>query len=306
MTFTDKGILEDNLEKLVRLKRDKKDKHTVILVVGDPGTAKSALSFHMARYLADGPELDWDDLCLTHDQYIESAENGKNRVVWYDEGRDSFYKRRAMTSSNTEALDSLMQHRFRRHIHIINFQNLTDMELDLLYKSADALIRCVKQGWFHVYPEAKIQQIEVDKNTRTVDWPKPSFRDGFDNPERTDKVLWEKYKELNEEKLDEDDSDDDDMGRYEERYTKLKAKLVKTFLTMGLSQSEVAEHLDIAQSNVSQTKDRDNFSNMPPFDMKKVINQADDIDDFNAWTTRVRARWGEENQGNEEDQGAAA
>jgi len=74
MTYTDNGILEDNLEQLVRVKREEKDKHTVILVVGDPGTAKSALSFWMTRQLSDNG-IQWSDVAFTHDQYIEAAEN---------------------------------------------------------------------------------------------------------------------------------------------------------------------------------------------------------------------------------------
>jgi DNA-binding XRE family transcriptional regulator len=277
MNYTDNGILEDNLEQLVRLKREEKDKHTVILVVGDPGTAKSALSFWMTRQLSDNG-IQWSDVAFTHDQYIEAAENGRNRVVWYDEGRDSFYKRRAMSSSNTEALDSLMQHRFRRHIHIVNFQNLSDMELDLLYQAADYLVRTVKQGWFHAYNKQQIQRIEVDKDTRTVDWPDPGFRDGFDNPEEEEPELWEMYKDKNEEKLEEDD-DDDGEDQEKKKYRRDRYKLIKTLRNLGLSQSEVGEEINVSRQRVSQIEQMTEYQNTPPVD---VSSKTDAIEGVNA------------------------
>ncbi len=277
MTYTDNGILENNLEQLVRVKREEKDKHTVILVVGDPGTAKSALSFWMTRQLSDNG-IQWSDVAFTHDQYIEAAENGRNRVVWYDEGRDSFYKRRAMSSSNTEALDSLMQHRFRRHIHIVNFQNLSDMELDLLYQAADYLVRTVKQGWFHAYNKQQIQRIEVDKDTRTVDWPDPGFRDGFDNPETEEPELWEMYKDKNEEKLEEDD-DDDGEDQEKKKYRRDRYKLIKTLRNLGLSQSEVGEEINVSRQRVSQIEQMTEYQNTPPVD---VSSKTDAIDGVNA------------------------
>jgi len=276
MMYTDNGILEDNLEQLVRVKREEKDKHTVILVVGDPGTAKSALSFWMTRQLSDNG-IQWSDVAFTHDQYIEAAENGRNRVVWYDEGRDSFYKRRAMSSSNTEALDSLMQHRFRRHIHIVNFQNLSDMELDLLYQAADYLVRTVKQGWFHAYNKQQIQRIEVDKDTRTVDWPDPGFRDGFDNPETEEPELWEMYKDKNEEKLEEDDDDGEDQEK--KKYRRDRYKLIKTLRNLGLSQSEVGEEINVSRQRVSQIEQMTEYQNTPPVD---VSSKTDAIDGVNA------------------------
>jgi len=277
MNYTDNGILEDNLEQLVRVKREEKDKHTVILLVGDPGTAKSALSFWMTRQLSDNG-IQWSDVAFTHDQYIEAAENGRNRVVWYDEGRDSFYKRRAMSSSNTEALDSLMQHRFRRHIHIVNFQNLSDMELDLLYQAADYLVRTVKQGWFHAYNKQQIQRIEVDKDTRTVDWPDPGFRDGFDNPEEEEPELWEMYKDKNEEKLEEDD-DDDGEDQEKKKYRRDRYKLIKTLRNLGLSQSEVGEEINVSRQRVSQIEQMTEYQNTPPVD---VSSKTDAIEGVNA------------------------
>lgn len=279
MTFTDSGVLERNLEKMVSVKREEKDKHCVILVVGDPGTAKSALSFWMARYLSDNG-IQWDDVAFTHDQYIDAAESGRERVVWYDEGRDSFYKRRAMSSSNTEALDSLMQHRFRKHVHVVNFQNLSDMELDLLYQAADYLIRTVKQGWFHAYNKQQIQQIEVDKDTRTVDWPDPGFRDGFDNPEKELPQIWEMYKEKNEEKLEEDD--DDDTGRYQDKYAKVLCQEVKTLRKLDYTQYEVAEEVGLSQERISGIENSDLYSRTAPIDIGRLIDKAEDIDGVNA------------------------
>jgi len=171
-----------------------------------------------------------------------------------------------------------MQHRFRRHIHIVNFQNLSDMELDLLYQAADYLVRTVKQGWFHAYNKQQIQRIEVDKDTRTVDWPDPGFRDGFDNPETEEPELWEMYKDKNEEKLEEDD-DDDGEDQEKKKYRRDRYKLIKTLRNLGLSQSEVGEEINVSRQRVSQIEQMTEYQNTPPVD---VSSKTDAIDGVNA------------------------
>jgi len=207
--FTDKGLLEKNLCLMEESLIDDKNKDMVVLVIGQPGSSKSSLTLMMQ--LAMRGEVDYENMAFTHDQYMDAAKNGvKNKVIQYDEGRDSFYKRRAMSSSNTEAMDMLNQYRFKGHIHFINFQNLTDMELDLVYKRCHAVIRTPRQGFFHFYNQEQTRKINVDKQTRKVEWPEPNFVGCFPDPAEEYSEAWKHYNETLEDKLDDEQDTDDD------------------------------------------------------------------------------------------------
>lgn len=264
--FTENGLLENNLIQMEEVLIDEKNKDMIILVIGQPGTSKSSLTLMMQ--LAIRGEINFDDMAFTHDQYMEATKNGrKNKVIQYDEGRDSFYKRRAMSSSNTEALDMLNQYRFKHHIHFINFQNLTDMELDLLYKRCHAVIKTPSQGFFQFYNQSKVQQIEVDKKTRKVSWPDPNFVGRFPDPAKKYPEIWEKYEDINEEKLSEPDEDQEDD--WEKKYRKLRMKTAKTFVNnLGMTQKEACEVMGVDQSTYTKWKSDYNLTNIPPFDIQ--------------------------------------
>lgn len=207
--FTDKGLLEKNLCLMEDSLIDDKNKDMVVLVIGQPGSSKSSLTLMMQ--LAMRGEIDYENMAFKHDQYMDAAKNGvKNKIIQYDEGRDSFYKRRAMSSSNTEAMDMLNQYRFKGHIHFINFQNLTDMELDLVYKRCHAVIRTPRQGFFHFYNQEQTRKINVDKQTRKVEWPEPNFVGRFPDPAEEYSEAWKHYNETLEDKLDDEKDTDDD------------------------------------------------------------------------------------------------
>lgn len=207
--FTDKGLLEKNMCLMEESLIDDKNKDMVVLVIGQPGSSKSSLTLMMQ--LAMRGEVDYENMAFTHDQYMDAAKKGgKNKVIQYDEGRDSFYKRRAMSSSNTEAMDMLNQYRFKGHIHFINFQNLTDMELDLVYKRCHAVIRTPRQGFFHFYNQKQTRKINVDKQTRKVEWPEPNFVGRFPDPAEEYSEAWKHYNETLEDKLDDEQDTDDD------------------------------------------------------------------------------------------------
>lgn len=269
--FTETGYLEKNLEAMEKELIDNKNKDMVILVIGQPGTSKSSLTLMMQ--LALRGEVNFADMAFTHDQYMKAAKKGgKNKVIQYDEGRDSFYKRRAMSSSNTDALDMLNQYRFKQHIHFINFQNLTDLELDLLYKRAHALIRTPSQGFFHFYNQKKMRKIEVDKSNRKVDWPKPDFNGKFPDPAKKYPETWKQYEQVNEEKIQEADQEDQEGTDWEKKYRRLRMKTAKTFVKhLDMTQAAAAETVGVDRSMYTKWKKNHNLSNIPPFDISEHV-----------------------------------
>lgn len=272
--FTDKGFLEKNLVKMEETLIEDKNKDMVILVIGQPGTSKSSLSVMMQ--LAMRGEVNFGDMAFTHDQYMDATKKGgKNKVIQYDEGRDSFYKRRAMQSSNTEALDMLNQYRFKNHVHIINFQNLTDMELDLIYKRCHCLIRTTAQGFFHFYNKNQVQRIDVDKHKRTVNWPEPAFTGRFPDPAKEYPEVWEKYQQVNEDKLTDPEDQDEEGEDWEEKYRRLRMKTAKTFVKhLGMTQADAAEQVGVTKQAYTEWKKNHNLTNIPPFDIGDYTGQS--------------------------------
>lgn len=273
--FTETGNLERNLVKMENELVDNKNKDFVILVIGQPGTSKSSLSVMMQ--LAMRGEVNFEDMAFTHDQYMKATKKGgKNKVIQYDEGRNSFYKRRAMQSSNTEALDMLNQYRFKNHVHIINFQNLTDMELDLIYKRCHCLVRTTAQGFFHFYNARQVQKIDVDKRKRTVNWPDPAFTGRFPDPAREYTEVWERYQQVNEEKLSDPEEDEEENDEYEDKYRRLRRKIAKTFVKhLDMTQEEAADQVGVSKQTYTDWKQNYNLTNLPPFDISEYTSQSE-------------------------------
>lgn len=195
-------ILEKNIVKMGRHQIDKKNKDLIILVVGEPGSGKSSLTLQLEYFLRNG-EVDFGKWSYTHNQHTAHFRQNKREVLNYDEGRDSYYRRNAMSKKNTEALNMLFQYRFKNHICFINFQNVSDIEPDLLYDRSHALIRVTHQGWFHFFSNEKKDQISVDSKTKKVSFPDPNFRGAFPDPAERLPDIWKEYEEDNEEKLEE-------------------------------------------------------------------------------------------------------
>ena len=266
--FTEQGFLEKNLRGMEEKLVNDMNKDMVVLIIGQPGTSKSSLSLMMQ--LAMRGEVNFEDMAFTHDQYMQACKKGgKNKIIQYDEGRDSFYKRRAMSTDNTEALDMLNQYRFKKHVHFINFQNLTDLELDIVYKRCHALIRTPSQGMFQFFNKNTIQKIKVDKDKRTVKWPNPNFSGRFPDPAKEYPEIWKEYEKVNEEKLSESDEDQDEKDEWEEKYRKLRMKIAKTFVNnLGMTQAESAKKVGVTPQAYTEWKKKDNLTNIAPFDVE--------------------------------------
>src|SRR6056297_127885 len=271
--FTDKELLEKNLCKMRKTLIDDKNKDMVILVIGQPGSSKSSLTLMMQ--LALNGEIDFENMAFTHDQYMDAAKKGgKEKTIQYDEGRDSFYKRRAMSSENTEAMDMLNQYRFKGHIHFINFQSLTDMELDLVFKRCHAIVRTPMQGRFHFFNQKQVRKITVDKETRMVDWPDPSFVGSFPNPSKEYPDIWKEYNQVLEKKLDEEEVQEEGTD-WEKKYRRLRMKVAKTFVKhLDMTQADAAEHVGVTKQAYTEWKKKDNLTNIPPFDIGDEVGKS--------------------------------
>lgn len=227
--FTSNGFLEKNLEAMREKLIEKDNKDMVILVVGSPGSGKSALTAFCYQYLRP-EEHDSGNVVYTHEPFISSIkQNSKESFIWYDEGYNSFYRRNAMTNKNKESMSALMQYRYKNHTMFINFQNISDLEPDLLYKRCHAVIRVVKKGFFHFFSQRKAREIDIDGNKTS--WPDPDFRGSFPDPEKEIPDFWQEVEERNQESLEEDEEEEDDG-------------------TTFLKPSEVAEKLRVTPATV--------------------------------------------------------
>jgi len=151
--FTVKGYVEKNLVKLYNKKIVEDDEQMVVLIVSKPGKGKSSLTLQIQNLLNDGVNLDW--CCINHDQYYDiSTSLPKNKIIWYDEGRNSFLKKNTMRKQNKKAHNMLNQYRSFNNVHLINFQHLYDFPEDILKYNVDAILRIT-----HKNPNGKIARV---------------------------------------------------------------------------------------------------------------------------------------------------
>ncbi len=208
------GKLESNFEKLHENLIEKGTNQMVVLVVGPVNTAKTSFSLMMDYYLNEG-DVDLDSYALNHEQFIDSyTSRPLKKTIVYEEGRDSFYRRKAMTSKNKEALNSLQQYRKFQHTVFINFQNARDLEPDLVLGNiAHALIRCTSPGRVWGYSRKSMQKMWTTGG-KFDGWDKPDFKDGFKNPEKVLPELWDSYEKKAIEELDSREVDPEDADNF--------------------------------------------------------------------------------------------
>ena len=239
-SFSYRGYIEKNLDALVEKRIDQKNADVIILVVGEPGTGKSALSLFCVNYLTQG-DINWDAFAIDHEDHKTAVKGMTEEIHWYDEGRDSYYRRNANTKENKEAIDMQNQYRYKNHVQFINFQNLSDIEPDLLFRRAHAVFRCTKQGRVWAYGKNDIQEIDLKNKKDKVKWPKKTvFRDSWPDPENHLPEKWEKYEQLKDERLDQSEESLDDGQEEKEKFEDEKFFTVTT----------VAEKLDVSRDTI--------------------------------------------------------
>jgi hypothetical protein len=175
-----------------------------------------------------------------------------------------------MSKKNTEAMSMMWKYRFKNHIMFINFQNISDVEPDLLYKRVHAVIRVVKKGWFHFFSQKKVNQIEVDSKTKKVDYPKPDFKGSFPDPANHIPQIWEDYETDNEESLEEQAKEKEEQDASP---------------TNWLSTGDFKERLDTSADTVRKWCDEGIINSkrlpngdrrIPEAEIDKLLNDEDD------------------------------
>lgn len=136
--FSSEGIVELNLAKAYQKKILEDDEQLIFVIFGQPGSGKSTLTLWIEYFLFG--DVEFNTTCFTHDAWASEATKGQGKVIKYEEGRQTFVKRRAMGSNNKDGLDILNIFRALNHVHIINFQNISDVEDDLLFYHADGVL----------------------------------------------------------------------------------------------------------------------------------------------------------------------
>lgn len=219
--FSSRGYIEANLESLIRKKILEDDEQVIILVIGKAGVGKSTLTRWIEKYVYGEINTDWD--CFEHDEWQKlSTTRPLNKLIKYEEGRDTFYRRNAVTKKNKEGNDILSQYRAFKHIHLINFQNLSDLEPDLLYYHADALIRITHKGWLWGYSASSIQQIDISNKNNRVDWGSYDFRDSFKDFSKRYPDEWEEYEQEKIKRLEEKAQPDEEDEESQEEEDSLE------------------------------------------------------------------------------------
>ena len=141
-TFTQQKepLLELNLAKSYQKNILENDEQLVILIFGQPGSGKSTLMLWI-EYFLNG-EIDFDTTCFTHEDWanLSTDADKPGRVIKYEEGRQTFVKRRAMSGNNKDGKDILSIFRALNNVHFINFQNIADVEEDVLFYHADGIL----------------------------------------------------------------------------------------------------------------------------------------------------------------------
>lgn len=197
--FSKYGLIEHNIEKHREKNIFEDDQQFIVVVVGDTGTSKTSLSLLLENYLTDGnPNL--DTYALTHEEFINHyTSKPKEKIIVYEEGRESFDKNKYNTKSVREARDKINQYRKFHHTLFINFQNPHHLTREIV-RNADCLLRTPDKGIVHYYSSARISKMWDGKNFRG--WKDYNFRDFFPDPANALPKTWKQYNDRAEEKLE--------------------------------------------------------------------------------------------------------
>lgn len=197
-TFSDRNVVELNISKAYQKNILEDDEQLILIVFGQPGSGKSTLTLWIEYFLFG--EINLDTTCFTHDDWASEATKGQGKVIKYEEGRQTFVKRRAMGNKNKDGLDILNIFRALNHVHIINFQNISDAEDDLLFYHCDGILWTHKiggdKGWVSGYSPKTLQQDKIRKkiNEGTLTASEHSdFTVSFPDFKQEHPEKWRKY-----------------------------------------------------------------------------------------------------------------
>lgn len=206
--FTKKGIAELNIARAYTKNILEDDEQLILIIFGKPGTGKSSLTLWI-EYFLEG-QWNFDTTCFTHDAWAEHSTSGQGKIIKYEEGRQTFVKRRAMGNNNKDGLDILSIFRALNHVHIINFQNIQDVEDPLLYYHADGVLWTHKvlgeKGYLSGYSPKTLKKDKVQKEIEENTLEPGQYSDftvRFPDFKETHPGTWAKYDKKKKENLEE-------------------------------------------------------------------------------------------------------
>lgn len=210
-TFTNHKdkLLELNIVRSYQKNILENDEQLVILIFGQPGSGKSTLMLWIEWFLTG--EIDFGTTCFTHEDWAELSTDKDNpgRVIKYEEGRQTFVKRRAMSGNNKDGKDILSIFRALNNVHFINFQNISDVEDDLLFYHADGILWTHKvaghKGWVSAYSPKTLRDESLQKRIKEGNLEPGTKADLTAKFPRFDKKhpeLWKEYEQAKMENLD--------------------------------------------------------------------------------------------------------
>lgn len=231
-TFTKSNVnsLELNLAKSYQRNILENDEQLVIPIFGQPGSGKSTLMLWI-EYFFFG-DINFDTTVFTHEDWKDEATSGSGKVIKYEEGRQTFVKRRAMSSNNKEGLDVLSIFRAKNHVHFINFQNIADVEDDLLFYHADGVLWVHKmfdgeKGFVSAYSPKTLRKAEVKDKLQEQELRPGQHSDlttKFPDFSKKFPGKWSEYNKRKHENLEkirgrfvEEDNDDDETSGQKEK-----------------------------------------------------------------------------------------
>lgn len=164
------------------------------------------MSLWIDRFMNRG-EVDLDNYCLTHEDFMKAyTTKPKEKTIVYEEGRNSFDRNKHSHTENKEARDALRQYRKFHHTLFINFQDVSDLQPELVNKIAHCLIRTPSKGVAHLYGRKDMRSMWNQRYFQG--WKDPGLRGFFPNPEKKIPELWEEYENKATQQLEDNGVDE--------------------------------------------------------------------------------------------------
>lgn len=238
--FSSRGLIEKNIDDYRDYSIKKNDDQFIVLVVGDTGTSKTSLSLLLEHYITRG-DVNLDTYALTHDEFIQQyTSRPREKIIVYEEGRNSFDKNKYNHNSTAEARDKINQFRKFHHTVFINFQNPNHLTREIV-RNGNCILRTPRRGTVEFYNRDKLRSMWDGNEFKG--WCNYNFKDFFPDPENYVPNIWSSYEQKSLDALDEKgaepDKESDDGDSSEEHLSVGDAADM-----LGLSNSTVRRYCD--------------------------------------------------------------
>ena len=176
---------------------NKDDMDYVMVIDGQEGSGKSALSSQVASYV--DPSFNESRMCLTPRDFMEGITSAKKgQAVIFDESFTGLGSRYALSEVNKLMIQMMMEMRKKNLFVILNIPSVFYLEKYVCLHRARALLHVYmkngKRGRYLIYNQSKLKQLYLKgKKNMSYSWPKVKTL-----PQRFPKatpVDWKKYED---------------------------------------------------------------------------------------------------------------